>query len=170
MITQLSIDANCSIYAITETWIIIDDSALASQLTPDGFKVFLANKSHHRGGLALLLSSKLKRISSSIPCFSSYEIMICNIQFPSLFTSIIILIYRPPLSSIWSFLADLSSILEYYTSVNMVILGDCNIQINNENQPSLSLNKLIFEYSLKQHVFFTTNSNTIDFFLYLAES
>ena len=57
-------------------------------------------------------------------------------------------------------------------SVNMVIPGDFNIKINNENHTSLSLNKFIFEYSLTQHVFFTTNtnSNNIDFFLYLAES
>ena len=98
--------------------------------------------------------------------------MICNIQFPSLFTIIIILIYLPPLYSLWSFLADLSSILESFTSVNMVILADFNIQINNENHASLSLNKLIFDYSLTQYVFFTnnTNSNNTDFFLYLADS
>ena len=54
----------------------------------------------------------------------------------------------------------------------MVILCDFNIQINNENHSSLSLNKLIFEYSLTQHVFFNTNtnSNNIDFFLYLVDS
>ena len=75
--------------------------------------------------------------------------MICNIQFPSLFTIIIILIYLPPLYNLWNFLADLSSILEYFTLVNTVILGDFNIQINNENHASLSLNKLIFDYSLR---------------------
>ena len=93
--------------------------------------------------------------------------MICIIQFPSLFTTIIILIYLPPLYSLWIFLADLSSILESFTSVNKVILGDFNIQINNENHASLSLNKLIFDYSLTQYVFFTnnTNSNNIDFFV-----
>ena len=44
LITQLIIESNCSISAITEIWLTIYDSALASQLTPDGFKVFLANK------------------------------------------------------------------------------------------------------------------------------
>ena len=94
--------------------------------------------------------------------------MICNIQFPSLFTIIIILIYRPPSSSLWSFLDDLYSILEYFISVNIVILGDFNIQNNNENHASLSLNELILEYSLTQHVCFTTNtnSNNIDFFIF----
>ena len=122
--------------------------------------------SHRRGGQALLLSSKLKLISSSTPCFSSCEILIRNIQFPSLFTIISILIYRPPSYIIWSFLADLSSILESFTSVNTVILIDFNIQINNEYHASLSPNKLIFEYNLTQHVFFNTNtnSNNIDFF------
>ena len=45
----------CSIFAITETWLTIDDSTLASQFTPDGFNVLIANRYiHHRGGLALL--------------------------------------------------------------------------------------------------------------------
>ena len=150
LITQLIIDSNCSIYVITDTWLTIGDSALASQLTPGGFKILLANKyiyflytyiytSHHRGGLALLFSSELKLISSSTPCFSTCEILIRNIQFPSLFTIISILIYRPPSSSLWSLLADLSFILESFTLVNMVILCDFNIQINNENHASLSL-------------------------------
>ena len=114
----------------------------------------------------LLFSSELKIISSPTPCFSSCEILIRNIQFPSLFTIISILIYRPSSSSLWSLLADLSSILESFTSVNTVILCDFNIQFNNENHASLSLNKLIFEYSLTQHVLFNTNtnSNNIDFF------
>ena len=92
--------------------------------------------------------------------------MICNIQFPSLFTIIIILIYLPPLYNLWSFLDDLSSILESFTLVNTVILVDFNIKINNENHASLSLNKLIFYYSLTQYDFLTnnTNSNNIDFF------
>ena len=44
LITQLIIDSNCSISVITDTLLTIGDSALASQLTPGGFKVFLANK------------------------------------------------------------------------------------------------------------------------------
>ena len=151
-------------------WLTINESALASKLTPDDFKVLPSNKytPHRRGGLALLFSSELKLISSSTPCFSSYKIIFCNIKFPSLFTIIIILIYRPPSSSLWSFLTDLYYILVSFTSVNTVNLGDINIQINNENNASLSQNKLIFEYSLTQHVLFTTNtnSNNIDFFIF----
>ena len=64
MITQLIIDSNCSISAITETWLTIDASALASQLTPAGFKVLLSNKytSHRRGGLDMLFLSELRKI------------------------------------------------------------------------------------------------------------
>ena len=56
LITQLIIYSNCSISAIrypTDTWLTIDEYALAYQLTPDGFKVLLANKhtSHRHGGL-----------------------------------------------------------------------------------------------------------------------
>ena len=132
MITQSIIDSNCSISALTDTWLTNDDSALASQLTPNGFKVLLTNRStSRRDGLALLFSSELNLISSSTPCFSSCEILICNIQFPSLVTIVIILIYLPPSYSLRSFLTDLSSILESITSVNTIILGDFNIQINN---------------------------------------
>ena len=118
----------------------------------------------------MLFSSELKLISSSTPCFSSCEILICNIQFPSLFTIVIILIYRIPSSSLRSFLTDLSSI--YHIAVNTVILGDFNIQINNDNYAYLSLNELIFEYSLMQHISFpiNTNGNTIDLVFSLADS
>ena len=167
LITQTIIDSNYSISAITKTWLTNDDYAIASQLTPDGFKLLLANRStsHRGGGLALLFSSELKLISLT-PCFSSCEILICNIQFPSLFTIVIIIIYRPPSSSLRSFLTDLSFILESITSVNTVILGDFNIQINNDNYASLSLNELIFEL----HFPTNTNGNTIDLVVSLADS
>ena len=97
--------------------------------------------------------------------------MICNIQFHSLFTIIIILIYRPPSSIVWSLLADLYSILESFTSVNKVILGYFNIQINNDNYAYLSPNTFIFEDSLTQHFRFPTkNGNNIDLVLSLADS
>ena len=47
LIIQLIIDSNRSISAITETWLTIDDSSLASKLIPDGFKVLLVNRSKH---------------------------------------------------------------------------------------------------------------------------
>ena len=53
-----------------------------------------------------------------------------------------------------------------------VILGDFNIKINNDNYISLSLNELIFEYSLAQHIRFPTNTNgnNIDLVLSLTDS
>ena len=71
LITPLIIDSNCSISGITETWLTIDDSDITSKLTPGGFKVLLANKltSHRCGGLSMLFSSELKRIS----IFTSYN-------------------------------------------------------------------------------------------------
>ena len=51
LITQLIIDSNFSISAITDTWLTNDESSLASQLTPDGFILLLANKpTPSRGG------------------------------------------------------------------------------------------------------------------------
>ena len=112
LITQSITDTNYSISATTETWLTNDDSALASQLTPSGFNILLANRStsHRGGGLALLFLSGLKLILLSIPCLFSCKIMICNIQFLFLFTIVIILIYLPSSPSLWSFLTYISSI------------------------------------------------------------
>ena len=98
--------------------------------------------------------------------------LICDIQFPSLFTIVFIIIYRPPSSSIRSFLNDLSTILESMSSYNTIILGDFNIQVNTDNHASLSLKKLIFEYSLTQHIHFPTisNGNIIDLVLSPSDS
>ena len=51
----------------------------------------------------------------------------------------------------------------------MVILCDFNIQINNENHAYLFLNKLIFEYSMTQHILFTTKTNSNNIY-FLADS
>ena len=98
--------------------------------------------------------------------------LICNIQFPSLFTIVFIIIYRPPSSSIRSFLNDLSTILESMSSYNTIILGDFNIQVNTDNHASLSLKKLIFKHSLTQHIHFPTisNGNIIDLVLSPSDS
>ena len=53
LITQLIIDYNYSISAITDTWLTTNDSALSSQLTPYGFKVLLANKYTQRSSEGL---------------------------------------------------------------------------------------------------------------------
>ena len=56
--------------------------------------------------------------------------------------------------------------------VNTVIFCDFNIQISNDNYASLSMNALIFKYSLTQHVYFPTNTNcnTIDLVLSFADT
>ena len=98
LITQLIIEYNCSISAITETWLTNDESAIASQLTPNGFTLLLANRPtpNRDGGIIMLFSTELNLISFSTPNFSSCEMLICDIQFPSLFTIVFIIIYRPP--------------------------------------------------------------------------
>ena len=108
------------------------DTALSSQLIPQGYNITIANRSIpcRGGGLALIYSSKLKLVSTTIPSFSSCEMMICNLKFPSSCTIYFVLIYRPPSSSITAFLVDLTSIFESISSDNTIILGDFNIQYN----------------------------------------
>ena len=96
--------------------------------------------------------------------------LISDIQFPSLFTIVFIIIYHPPSSSIRSFLNDLSTILEYMSSYNTIILGYFNIQVNTDNHASLSLKKLICEHSLTQHIHFQTISNGNIIYLVLSPS
>ena len=98
--------------------------------------------------------------------------LICEIQFLSLFTIVFIIIYRPPSSRIRYFLNDLSTILESMSSYNTIILGDFNIQVNTDNHASISLKKLIFEHSLTHHINFPTISygNIIDLVLSPSDS
>ena len=118
-----------------------------------------------------MFSTDLKLISSSTPNVSSCEMLICDIQFPSLFTIVFIIIYRPPSSRIRIFINDLSTILESMSSCNTIILGDFNIQVNTDNHASLSLKKLIFEYSLTQHINSQLyNGNIIDLVLSPSDS
>ena len=137
-----------------------NDSALSSQLTPRGYNVILANRStsSRGGGLALVYSYNLKLVFSTTPYVSSCEILICHLRFSS-YTIHIVLIYRPPSSSITAFFDDLTYIFESISSDNTIILGDFNIQYNSSNTPASSLKRLIFEFSLTQHIHFPTNTN-----------
>ena len=71
LITKLIIDSNCSISAITETWLTHYDSTFTSQLTSTGLIFLLANIPTLKHGivLAMLFSTELKIISSSTPNF-----------------------------------------------------------------------------------------------------
>ena len=98
IIAQSIIDSKCLITAITETWLTDKDTALSSQLIPQGYNITIANRSIpcRGGGLILIYSSKLKLVSTTIPSFSSCEMMICNLKFPSSCTIYFVLIYCPP--------------------------------------------------------------------------
>ena len=101
----------------------------------------------------------MKLVSTTIPSFSSCEMMICNLKFPSSCTIYFVLIYSPPSSSITEFLVDLTSIFESISSDNTIILGDFNIQYNRYYPAASSLKSLINEFSLTQHILFPTNTN-----------
>ena len=158
-IAQFIIDSKCLITAIIETWLTDNDSALSSQLTPRGYYVILTNRSTPScgGGLALVYSSNLKLVFSTIPSVSSCEMLICHLRCSSY--TIQIVLFDLTSSSITAFYDDLMYIFESKSSDNTIILGDFNIQYNSSNTPASSLKCLLYEFSLPQHIHFPTNTN-----------
>ena len=84
--------------------------------------------------------------------------LICHLRCSSYIIHIVI-IYRPPYSSITAFFDDLTYIFESISSDNTIILGDFNIKYNSSNTPASSLKFLLYEFSLTQHIHFPTNTN-----------
>ena len=78
--------------------------------------------------------------------------------------------YRPPDTSVVQFISDLTDVLEEYVNQHSchTILGDFNIQINDENDSdTINFNDFLNTFDLTNKVQFSTNKqhNTIDFII-----
>ena len=125
-------DSKSSIVAITETWLINNDSSIPSQLTPTNFDIIQSNRlsPSRGGGLSIIYSSEFKLLSSSIPSTIFCEILSCRFLLPNSIIIQFILIYRPPSSIFNNFLSELESLFESISTDNLIILGDFNVQVN----------------------------------------
>jgi hypothetical protein len=151
---------------ITETWLRGDssDQTLLLDCCPSNFMALGFPRLNKRGGgLGGLFRRELSM--SVLPMYdgapNSFECAMCQLQLPSR-KLVIVLIYRPPSSSLTTFLSEMSDLFAYLNPFqSVIVLGDFNITDLNQ------LNPLLEMFSFQQHIEQPTHvkGNSLDLIL-----
>ncbi|MCH1595851.1 MAG: hypothetical protein L7S42_05020, partial [Flavobacteriaceae bacterium] len=150
------VEKHIDFIGLTETWLKDDNSVAKAELVPPGFS--LENKSRpgsrKGGGVAIIHKDTLKAKQTATLDFKSFEYIDRTLSCASIHLRIIVL-YRPPSSSLAEFLEEFSSLLEFVvvSPGKLVILGDFNIQFGNRQDCYANqFVDVINSFDLIQHV------------------
>ena len=159
---------------ITETWLSDEDDIwkMGSELNNNGLSLKTSDRKGRKGGgIALVHSDKIKVKESDKGAKNSFEFAAWKIQCGNIPTSVIA-VYRPPYSeqnrsSIPSFCDEFSDFISEAIAEhsNLILLGDFNIHINNDNDKNAMLfTERTETLGLTQHVNGATqkSGNTLD--------
>ena len=148
LVLDYLLDSKVDIAVLTETWLSDDDEIRlkASDLNQHGYKMLHQNRPKHQGGgLDIICKSHLQVKQLDSGSKSSFEYLVCRISGKSVAVTTVA-IYYPPYSAtnnstnakfmdeFTEYLAD--SIMTYN---NIVILGDFNLHINDQEDPDTSI-------------------------------
>ncbi|XP_038061112.1 uncharacterized protein LOC119731897 [Patiria miniata] len=178
LVPRNSLATDCiDILALTETWFRAEQDRNTASITPKGYKlVHIPRKGRRCGGVGLVYKSSLtasvvKQCSHPPP--SSFESMEVDIHNHDNKHFRIIVLYRPPHSSLTTFMDEFASLLDWYAlfTGQLIILGDFNIHWNNDattSTPSANdrrFGNLLTQFNMQQLVTTGTHTSghTIDF-------
>ncbi|MBV8073763.1 MAG: RNA-directed DNA polymerase, partial [Acidobacteriaceae bacterium] len=171
-ITDNSLDLLC----LTETWLRTDSSpAVLNSLTPNNFSIISKPRSVGKGGgIAVIYKSSLQVVSSSFRSFSSFEVLVVKVSAGD-FTFNLVTVYRPPSSSLSTFMDEFATFLVDVSSSTseLVICGDFNIHVDDSSSHySQCFLNLLESFGLKQHVTQSTHSSnhTLDILISRSDS
>ena len=167
---KLLSDSNLDFLVLSETWHESASSPSLISACPPSYSFFeLARASQNPlstsfftyGGICLFYKSTFSSSKTSHPNFKFFESFVSSFKFGTL-TLFIAVIYRPPSSSLSSFINDFSALLEFlYTlSFPFYIVGDFNIQFNiKTNFYTNKFLELLELFNLSQHCHFPSHSS-----------
>ncbi len=114
-----------------------------SELSLPGFSIFRLDRNRHGGGILVYI--KCSRSPSVIPYDSSpIELLLLSVKLKhSSYT--LATFYRLPSSSTFSSLQSVLESLPHSTSLNLILLGDFNVDVSS---PSSSLNLYLIYFLL----------------------
>ena len=129
------VDNHCDFLAITETWLKSEDTdgATVKDLCPTGYDfIHQPRLNGLGGGVGLLYRSVFQVRSNDIKTFSTFEYLDVFVNYDSTCLNIIVL-YRPPNTSVRVFIDEFSSLLEQVVLLTdyPLIVGDFNIHVDN---------------------------------------
>ena len=176
VLQQFLLEQSTDILTLTETWLSPDTPySVLNSLKPPDFSILHTPRPHGiGGGVATIYRSSLKASKISFPVFTSFESMVTNFCTSS-GSFLVATIYRPPSSSLATFMTEFSTFLSDLCtrSSNPLISGDFNLHIDDNNGPYVLPFLLLLEsFGLKQHVSFPTHSSghTLDLIVTFSDS
>ena len=153
------LDNNLDICAFTETWLKDGNDYECDAIKPDGYNFHHVDRQGKIGGGVGILSKKCyhAKIQKSTSR-SSFEHMKMSIISDTKLVFVLV-IYRPPCTSLALFLEEFSCLLEETTLQhdNVLLIGDFNIHKDQENGYMNKFGNIMSAFSLLQHVTQPTN-------------
>ncbi|XP_039608793.1 uncharacterized protein LOC120528703 [Polypterus senegalus] len=165
LVQDLLTDRKFDFLCLTETWQQPNDFSQLNDSTPSGFVYTCQPRESGRGGgLAVIYRENWKVSPLSVPVFSSFESVVCQLSGPV--PTVIAVIYRPPKSTS-VFISDFTDLLTHLATVspNIILLGDFNIHMDNSNHPlTKDFSSCLDSLDFKQYVNFPTHTkgHTLD--------
>lgn len=142
-----SVDAD--IFGVTETWLGASVSDCA--VSVPGYQLIRKDRCSRGGGVAIYLRNCLKFTVIPTESFSYIEQLWLNVALGSV-SLCVGTIYRPPNTNMSQFfdsfndtLADVDVIGDF-----LICMGDCNIDMLNDNYYTLNFNSILHSFALKQ--------------------
>ena len=153
-------DRKADVFAITETWLSFNDSAVCKEITPAGYKFAHCPRSDRvGGGIGLLFKDSIHVSNIASGSKLSFEFAEYLLSNESLRFRLAI-VYRPPYSS--SHLVTISTFLEEFavylesiilSSEALCLTGDFNVHVDDPNDSSARcFRELLESMPLTQHV------------------
>ena len=176
VIQEFITDHSLEICSLTETWLTSDTPASTiNSLTPDNFSFIHSPRCVGRGGgIAVVFCSFFKATVMPLPICISFEALAIRFSFSS-HSFILLTVYRPPSSSLTTFLLELSTVLTDLVSTpsELFISGDFNLHMDDCHSSGFtSFTTLLNSFGLSQHVNFPTHTSghTLDLIISRATS
>ena len=140
-----SLQFNCSIIGISETWLNAKSPPLFAL---NGYKEIRKDRAHGRGGGVLMyISNSLSfkpRNDLSFPRETA-ECLCVEIDLPKDKNFVVCVVYRPPTSDVTDFLDDLESVMLTVNSSNKSVcfMGDFNIDLLSNSPNSIRFQNIL---------------------------
>ncbi|KAI2657322.1 GTP 3',8-cyclase [Labeo rohita] len=160
LIQDLDAGRKCDFLCLTETWQQPNDFSQLNDCTPPRFVYICQPRLSGRGGgLAIVYNEKWKVLPLSVPDFSTFECLVCNLPGPT--PTVVATVYRRPKPHI-DFLNDFAALLTHLSTVlpNVILLGDFNIHMDNSDLPlTRDFSSCLESFVFHQYSDFPTHTN-----------
>jgi len=166
-ITNLLLDNDLDILAVTETWLASGnkDEFTKSEISPTGYTILDVSRSKGKGGgVAIISKTALQSKKQRTPLVKSFEIIESLITTSKEILRLGV-IYRPPSGGkhgqpIATFMDEFQEYLDSRATMSgiLLLLGDFNFHFeDNSNCDALKLKDLLSGLNMKQHVIGATH-------------